>query len=311
MPKASSSVTPGVVPDNHRFGFVAIVGRPNVGKSTLMNALMRQKLSIVSHKPQTTRHRVLGILNAAQYQLALVDTPGLHSDERRALNSLLNKTAQASLVDADLIVFMVEAERFTPDDEKVLEKIKDSKLDCVLVINKVDWVQPRERLFPLIEQWSQRHSFVEIIPLSALKKDQVARLPEVLAARVPLGPPMFPPDQVTDRTLAFRATEIVREKLTRYLNQEVPYGLTVQLEREQRLDDGRIELHLVIWVERPGQKKIVIGEGGQVLKLVGSKARLELNHLYGCRTHVHLWVKVRENWSDDAMKLNTLGYDPV
>jgi len=298
-------------PAEHRFGFVAIVGRPNVGKSTLMNALMQQKLSIVSHKPQTTRHRVLGILNQPNLQIALVDTPGLHTDERKALNTLLNKTAHASLVEADLVVFLIEAERFTDEDEKVLQKIKEAGVPAMLILNKVDRVKPRSQLFPILEAMSQKHAFLEIIPLSALKRDQVATLPSTFAKHLPVGPAMFPLDQVTDRSDAFRATEIVREKLTRHLNQEVPYGLTVQMEREQRLEDGRLELHVVIWVERPGQKKIVIGEGGKVLKSVGTQARLELNRLYGCRTHLHLWVKVRENWSDDAMKLNALGYDPV
>jgi GTP-binding protein Era len=293
----------------HRAGFVAIVGRPNVGKSTLLNALMQQKLSIVSNKPQTTRHRVLGILNQTGYQLVLVDTPGLHSDGKRALNSVMNKTAQASLVEADMICFVVEAGRFTDEDQRVLERIKQSQLPCVLVLNKVDRVHPRSLLLPMLTEFADKHDFIEIIPLSALKRDRVAQLPALLAKHLPISPKLFPEEQVTDRSLAFRATEIVREKLMRHLSQEVPYGLTVELEREQLLEDGRMELHVVIWVEREGQKKIVIGEGGHILKSVGTQARADLNRLYATRTHLNLWVKVRENWSDDLSKLKSLGYD--
>jgi GTPase len=293
----------------HRAGFVAIVGRPNVGKSTLLNALLQQKLSIVSAKPQTTRHRVLGVMTEPLFQIAWVDTPGLHTDGRRALNTLMNKTAQASLVEADILLMVVEAERWLEEDERVLEKVKQSGLPCVLILNKVDRVTPRAKLLPVLTALAQKHEFLELVPLSALKRDRVKDLPAMIASHLPVSPPLYPPEMLTDRSLQFRATEIVREKLMRHLSQEVPYGLTVELEREQVTDDGRIELHVVIWVEREGQKKIVIGEGGQVLKSVGTQARSELNRLYQTRTHVNLWVKVRENWSDDLRKLQSLGYD--
>jgi GTPase len=293
----------------HRAGFVAIVGRPNVGKSTLLNALLQQKLSIVSAKPQTTRHRVLGVMTEALFQIAWVDTPGLHTDGRRALNTLMNKTAQASLVEADILLMVVEAERWLEEDERVLEKVKQSGLPCVLILNKVDRVTPRAKLLPILTALAQKHEFLELVPLSALKRDRVKDLPAMIAGHLPVSPPLYPPEMLTDRSLQFRATEIVREKLMRHLSQEVPYGLTVELEREQVTEDGRIELHVVIWVEREGQKKIVIGEGGQVLKSVGTQARSELNRLYQTRTHVNLWVKVRENWSDDLRKLQSLGYD--
>lgn len=293
----------------HRAGFVAIVGRPNVGKSTLLNALLEQKLSIVSSKPQTTRHRVLGVMTESAFQIAWVDTPGLHTDGKRALNTLMNKTAQASLVEADVLLMVVEAERWLEEDERVLEKVKSSQLPCVLVLNKVDKIKPRSRLLPILTELAGKHEFLEIIPLSALKRDRVHQLPKLLAKHLPVSPQLYPDNMLTDRPLEFRATEIVREKLMRHLSQEVPYGLTVELERSEWLEDGRLELHIVIWVEREGQKKIVIGEGGAVLKSVGTQARSELNRLYQARTHVNLWVKVRENWSDDLRKLQSLGYD--
>jgi len=293
----------------HRAGFVALVGRPNVGKSTLLNALIERKLSIVSPKPQTTRHRILGLLNRPGFQIALVDTPGLHLGGKRMLNTVMNRTAASSLADADLVAFVVEALRFTAEDEKVLQRIQGAGRPALLVVNKVDRAQPRERLLPFIAAMNEMHPFIEVVPLSALKHDNISALPLALAKHLPESPPMFPPDQVTDRSEKFQTTEIIREKLTMRLQQELPYGLTVEIERMDETEDGRLEIGAVIWVEREGQKAIVIGEGGRLLKEVGRSARYDLNHLFGRRTHLELWVKVKDNWADSANALRSFGYD--
>ena len=294
---------------SHRSGFVALVGRPNVGKSTLLNALLERKLSIVTPKPQTTRHRILGLLNRPNYQIALVDTPGLHLGGKRMLNSVMNRTAASSLADADLVAFVVEALRFTEEDEAVLQRIKHLELPTVLIVNKVDRAHPRERLLPFIADLSALHPFVDVIPLSALKHSNLQALPEVLAKHLPEAPPMFPPEQITDRSEKFRTAEIIREKLTVRLQQELPYGLSVEIERMADTEDGRLEIHAIIWVEREGQKAIAIGEKGSLLKEVGSSARYDLNGLFGRRTHLVLWVKVKDNWADSANALRSFGYD--
>jgi GTPase len=293
----------------HRAGFVALVGRPNVGKSTLMNALLKRKLSIVSPKPQTTRHRILGVIHHPDYQIALVDTPGLHHGERRQLNALMNRAAAASLVEADLVAFVVEALRFTEEDAEVLERIRAAGLPTVLLVNKADKVHPRERLLPFIQELSARHPFMDVVPLSALKAKNLDVLPTVFARHLPESPPLFPEEQWTDRSERFLAAELIREKLTRRLAQELPYGLSVEIERWSETEDGRLEIGAVIWVERAGQKAIVIGEGGAVLKDVGRQARQELNRLLERRVHLELWVKVKENWADDARALRAFGYE--
>jgi GTP-binding protein Era len=296
-------------PTAHRAGFVALVGRPNVGKSTLLNALLERKLSIVTPKPQTTRHRILGVLSRPEFQIALVDTPGLHTGARRKLNQYMNRAAASSLADADLVGFVVEALRFTREDARVLERIKSAERPAILIVNKTDLAHPRELLLPFIETLVGRHPFLEVVPLSALKEDNTARLPALLAAHLPESPALFPAEQLTDRSERFLAAEIIREKLTLRLQQELPYGITVEIERMADTDDGRLEIGAIIWVERPSQKAIVIGEGGAVLKTVGQSARLDLNRLVGRRTHLELWVKVKANWADNANALKAFGYD--
>ncbi len=293
----------------HRAGFVALVGRPNVGKSTLLNALLDRKLAIVSPKPQTTRHRILGLLNRPGYQIALVDTPGLHGGARRMLNQYMNRAAASSLADADLVAFVVEALRWNDEDARVLERIRSAHRPALVLVNKVDRARPRAKLLPFIESLAARHPFLEVVPVSALKADNVARLPDLFARHLPESPPLFPPEQVTDRSERFQAAEIVREKLMLRLQQELPYGLTVELERMDETPDGRLEIGAVVWVERPGQKAIVIGEGGALLKEVGTAARHDLNRLFGRRTHLELWVKVKENWADNANALKAFGYE--
>lgn len=291
-----------------RAGFAALVGRPNVGKSTLLNALCGEKLSIVTPRPQTTRHRVLGVVNRPGAQIAFVDTPGLHRGQRRALNRAMNRTAAAALADADLVVFVVEALRWTDEDEAVLERIRRSGRPVVAVVNKVDRARPRDRLLPFIAELAGRAEFPEIVPVSALRADNLQRLVEVIARHLPESPALFPAETVTDRDLRFRIAETVREKLTLELNQEVPYGIAVEVESLTR-EDGQVVVSAVIWVDREGQKPIVIGAGGARLKRVGSAARRELNALTGERFHLTLWVKVREDWADNAQALRALGLE--
>jgi GTP-binding protein Era len=292
----------------HRCGFAAIVGRPNVGKSTLLNALLGQKISIVSPKPQTTRHRILGILTRPSAQIVFVDTPGLHAGARRAMNRHMNRAALASLQDADVNLFVVEALRWTEEDQRVLDELTRQGRPIILILNKVDKVFPKERLLPFIEEMSKRGKFEEMIPISALKGTQLEQLPELIARFLPVSPPHFPEDQITDRSPTFQAAEIVREKLTLRLRQELPYGLTVGIEQFKE-EDGRLLINAVIWVERNGQKAIVIGHGGEQLKEVGRAARIEMSERFGMPVHLELWVKVKENWSDNETALKQLGYE--
>ncbi len=300
---------PDTAPPGHRCGFAAIVGRPNVGKSTLLNAVLGRKVSIVSPKPQTTRHRILGILNTPAAQIVFVDTPGLHTEERRMMNRYMNRSALASLSDADINLFVIEACRWTDDDQRVLDDLKRSDRPILLLVNKVDLVNPRERLFPYLQEIALKADFAEIVPLSGLRRSNLGELPAIVARHLPESPPHFPAEQVTDRSERFQAAEIIREKLTWKLRQELPYGLTVEIERFQEEEDDRLLIGAVIWVERNGQKAIVIGQGGEGLKEVGTRARLELTQLLGRRVHLELWVKVKENWSDSEAALRQFGYD--
>ncbi len=291
-----------------RAGFAALVGRPNVGKSMLLNALVGEKLSIVTHRPQTTRHRVLGIVNLPQAQIAFVDTPGLHQGARRALNHAMNRTAASALADADLVLFVVEAGRWTSEDEFVLERVRASGLPALAILNKIDLVWPRDQLLPMLQELGGRHAFLDLVPVSALKSDNVERARELIAGALPPSPRLFPPEMLTDRDLKFRIAEMLREKLTLELQEEVPYGIAVEIERLAE-EQGQLSAYAVIWVDRAGQKPIVIGPRGERLKRIGRAARLELNALLGERLHIELWVKVREDWADNARLLETLGLE--
>jgi GTP-binding protein Era len=297
------------VPPVHRCGFAALIGRPNVGKSTLLNALIGQKVSIVTPKPQTTRHRVLGLVNLPDAQIAFVDTPGLHRQEGRALNRAMNRAAAAAALDADLIVYVVEALRLTDEDELALARAKEAGRPIIAVVNKVDKVNPREKLLPYLGKLAARHAFVEIVPVSALDAADARRLVELIARHLPESPALFPPEQLTDRGQNFRIAEIVREKLTLELNEELPYGIAVEVEGTGEEEDGQLVVSAVIWVDKPGHKPIVIGARGERLKRVGSAARRELNEILGQRVHLELWVKVREDWADSAQALRQLGVD--
>ncbi len=296
-------------PAPFRSGFAALVGRPNVGKSTLLNALVGEKVSIVTPRPQTTRHRILGIAKAPGAQIAFVDTPGLHREGRRALNKAMNRTATAALEDADVVVLVVEAPKWLEGDDLALSRIVRARRPAILAVNKIDRVRPRERLLPYLGSLAARHEFLAIVPVSALKADNITDLRDTIAAHLPESPALFPADTVTDRGRSFRIAEMIREKLTLELNQEVPYGIAVEVEQLTDEPDQQLTVEAAIWVDREGQKPIVIGARGERLKRVGRAARLALNELLGRRVHLNLWVKVRENWADNARALKQLGVE--
>ena len=291
-----------------RCGFAALVGRPNVGKSTLLNALVGQKVSIVTPRPQTTRHRIIGLVQLPNAQIAFVDTPGLHSQARRALNKAMNRTAAAALDEADLVVFVVEALVWNTEDELVLNRIARSGRPVLVAVNKVDRAKPRERLLPYLADLDRRHAFLALVPISALKEKNLDDLRNAIAAHLPVSAPLFPDGELTDRGIQFRIAEMIREKLTLELNQEVPYGIAVEVEKLAE-EDGILTVDAAIWVDREGQKPIVIGAKGERLKRVGTAARLALNGLLQRRLHINLWVKVRENWADNARALRELGLE--
>ncbi len=259
-------------------------------------------------RPQTTRHRIVGVVTEPHAQIAFVDTPGLHRAASRALNKAMNRTAAAALDDADLVVLVVEAGQWTAEDELVLERIVRGARAVLAVANKIDRVRPRERLLPYLAELAARHPFLAIVPVSALKEENIEDLRRTIAAQLPVSPALFPDGELTDRDLKFRIGEMIREKLTLELNQEVPYGIAVEVERLAE-EDGQLAVDAAIWVDRDGQKPIVIGAGGARLKRVGRSARLALNGILGRRLHLNLWVKVRENWADNARALKELGVE--
>ena len=288
-------------------GYVALIGRPNVGKSTLLNRLLWQKLSIVSRKPQTTRHRILGIKTTDAYQAIYVDTPGIHQGESRALNRYLNKAAATALVGVDVVVWLIDGKGFRRDDALVFEKLRTVKAPVILAINKIDKVRDKKTLLPLIAEARQRHPFAEIVPISALAGDNVEALEQAIVERLPEGPPIYPEDQITDKPERFFAAEIIREKLLYYLGDEIPHRLTVEID-QFREEERLTAIYAVIWVERESQKPIVIGRKGELLKKVGQQARLELEDFLGRKVYLNLWVKVKKGWSDDERLLKQLGY---
>ncbi len=292
----------------HRCGLAAVIGRPNVGKSTLINVIMGRKVSIVTAKPQTTRHRILAVHTSADAQVIFVDTPGLHRKAGKAMNKLMNRTAANALADADVILFVTDATKWTSEDDDVLKRLRKVDAPVVAVLNKVDRVHPKEKLLDAIALMSARLDFAGIVPLSALKGDNLDQLMELLPSFLPESPPLFPEDMHTDRSKEFHAAEVIREKLTLMLHQELPYGLTVQVERWVE-DDSGVTVNAIIWVERDSQKGIVVGKNGTVLKRVGRAARLELREQLGCSVHLELWVKVKSNWADSEQDLINLGYE--
>lgn len=293
-----------------RCGYVAILGRPNVGKSTLLNHILGQKISITSRKPQTTRHRVLGIKTQGNVQTIFVDTPGIHKSEPKAINRYMNKAATSSVKDVDAILFVIEAGKWTDQDEHVLNQFASSKVPVILVINKIDKLEDKALLLPFIEQVSQKHSFKTIVPVAALQGKQLPELEKEIHQCLPESIHFYPEDQITDRSMRFMAAEIIREKIMRQLGQEVPYAMTVEI--EQMKQEGKVwHIHGLILVERPGQKNIVIGKQGQKLKSIGSEARIDIERMLESKVMLNLWVKVKSGWSDDERALRSLGYDDL
>ena len=291
----------------YRCGYVALVGRPNVGKSTLLNHLRGQKISITSKRPQTTRHRILGIKTIDTAQFIYVDTPGLHQYEGRAMNRHMNREALRALQQVDVVVFMVEGLRWTGDDELVLKELASVSCPVLLAVNKVDLITDKQSLLPGLQALSGKRDFEQIVPLSATTGRNVAELESVIESLLPESVPFFPEDQITDRSERFLVAERVREKLFRKLGKELPYGITVEIERFRR-EQNIVHIHALIWVERASQKSIVIGRQGRVLKEVGREARVELEPLLDSKVNLKLWVKVKEGWADDERALRSLGY---
>lgn len=291
-------------------GFVAIVGRPNVGKSTLLNKILGQKISITSRKAQTTRHRILGIDTDGPYQTIFVDTPGLHIEEKRAINRLMNRAASSSISDVDLIIFMVDGTHWTEDDEMVLNKLRDAKAPVVLAINKIDNIKNKdEELLPFIAEITQHFDFKAIVPISAERGNNIDELKQLVRKAIKPGMHHFPEDYVTDRSQRFMASEIIREKLMRFLGDELPYSVTVEIEMfKVRPKDGLHEVHGLILVERDGQKKMVIGRQGSRIKTIGTEARIDMERLFDAKVNLKLWVKVKAGWADDERALRSLGY---
>lgn len=290
-----------------RCGYVAIVGRPNVGKSTLLNGLLGSKVSIVSDKPQTTRFQILGIKTRDNAQMVFIDTPGLHQNNKNAMNRYMNRLASAVIPDADLILFVVEALKWTDEDRAVLVKLKSAQAPVLLVVNKIDTVGDKKDLLPFMAEIKDQFAFAQLIPISATRSENMAELEKEIERYLPEGPPLFPDEQVTDKTLKFQVAEMVREKLIQATEQEVPYCTTVEVE-DWKEEEKRTEISVLIWVEREGQKLIVIGKKGDRLKWIGTEARKEIEALLKRKVFLRLWVKVKEHWTDDERLLRQLGY---
>jgi GTP-binding protein Era len=289
-------------------GFVAIVGRPNVGKSTLINALVGEKISIITPKPQTTRHRILGVLNRGPRQAVLIDTPGLQQDTKRAIHRLMTRTVHQAVAEADLVLLVFEAGTLNKRDEHLIRLVGESKVPSLAVVNKIDRIKPRDQLLPYLQRLGETGGFGAIVPVSARSGENLAELERCILEGVPAGPQLFPAGMLTDRDDRFRVVEIIREKLMLRLHQEVPYGISVELEHVSRRGKGWL-LHAVVWVEREAHKAIVVGKGGQVMKEVGSAARGEISQLLGGPVHLELWVKVRRSWADSERTLRQMGLD--
>ncbi len=291
-----------------RTGYVAIVGRPNVGKSTLLNRILGQKLSITSRKPQTTRHQILGIKTEYDQQVIYVDTPGIHKLQDKAINRYMNKAATTAVKDVDLILMLIDRMRWTDEDEMVLKTIQNQRAPVVLVVNKVDFVKEKDELLPWLEEVSKKHNFEQIIPLSAKTGHNVDRLEHLIESYLPESQHFFPEDQITDRSSRFLAAELVREKIMRQLGDELPYAMTVEI--EEFVHNGTlIDISALILVERATQKAIVIGDGGSRIKQIGQDARKDMEVMFDCKVMLKLWVKVKAGWSDDERALRSLGYD--
>jgi GTP-binding protein Era len=291
-------------------GYVAIVGRPNVGKSTLLNHILGQKISITSKKPQTTRHQLLGIKTTENCQFLYVDTPGVHGNEPRAINRYMNRSAKTVVRDVDVAVFVLDRTDWQADDQLVADLVARHRDNLIVVINKVDLIKDKRSLLPYLDKLQQRFPEAALVPLSAEDGDNVETLEKLIAERLPKGPALFAEDQITDRSTRFLVAEILREKIMRQLGEEVPYSSTIEIESFQ--DSGKsIHINAVVFVERDGQKAILIGKKGEKLKRIGADARADIEQLLDRKVMLNTWVKVKSNWSDDDRALKSLGYDDI
>lgn len=296
-----------------RCGFVAIVGRPNVGKSTLLNHLIGQKISITSRKAQTTRHRITGVLTTASAQFVFVDTPGFQTQHRNALNQAMNRSVTSTLADVDVILFVVEAGRFGAADEEVLKLLPKQQCPVLLVINKMDALADKSAMLPFVDAMSKRFDFHAIVPVSAQHKQKLDVLVQAVEPLLPESAPMYDEDQITDRNERFLASEIIREKIFRMLGDELPYAMTVEIEQfeEEIMKDGRElrRIHAAVLVDRDSQKAILIGTKGEKLKRIGTDARLDMEKLFDTKVHLEIWVKVKSGWADDTRLVRQFGYE--
>jgi len=288
-------------------GYAALVGRPNVGKSTLLNRLLGQKMAITSHKPQTTRHRILGVKTSEEGQIVYIDTPGIHRRGDKAMNRYLNRTAHTALQEVDLILFVCQAMAWNKEDEKVLRTIAEAGIPCIAVVNKVDTVKPKEALLLFLSELADRHEFLEVIPVSAKSGSNIELLDKHVLANMPEGWLIFPEDQITDRSERFFAAELLREQLIRRYHRELPYSVTVEIEKFEE-EPGRYVIGAVIWVERESQRKILLGRQGQAMKEAASAARRQMAAFFDTRVHLDVWIKVKKSWSSDESSLAQLGY---
>jgi GTP-binding protein Era len=295
-------------PTGSRCGYVAIVGRPNVGKSTLLNHILGQKISITSRKPQTTRNAVVGIKTEGDVQIIFVDTPGMHLGQQKAINRYMNKAATSAMKDVDVVVFVIDRFIWTEEDEAVAEKLQHLGCPIILAVNKVDQIEDKETLLPHLQALSEKLNVAEIVPMSALRNTNLDRLEQLITERLPEGIHMYPEDQITDRSSRFMAAEIVREKITRQLGDELPYEMAVEIE-EFKQEGNLLNISALILVERDGQKKILIGDKGARIKLIGTEARVDMEKLFELKIMLKLWVKVKSGWSDDERALRSLGYN--
>lgn len=288
-------------------GYVALIGRPNVGKSTLMNHLLRQKISITSRKPQTTRHRILGINTTDAGQVIYMDTPGMHAEQKKALNRQLNRTADTTLLGVDVIVWLIDRLSWHEFDDVIFDKLKQAGLPVILAVNKVDRIEDKDKVFAFFAQAQARFPFQAIFPISALKGIHLEELEAEIMGLLPEGELIYPADQITDRPERFLVSEIIREKLMRRLGAELPYELTVEIERYEELPHIS-KIYAIIWIERLSQKSIIIGTEGEMLKKIGTDARVDIERLIGQKVYLQLWVKVKKGWSDNERALQSLGY---
>ena len=289
-------------------GFVSIVGRPNVGKSTLVNSILRNNISIVTRKPQTTRNRILGIYTMPEYQTIFVDTPGIHINEKKAINRVMNKTAINAMMDTNLNLFVCDSSYWSEEDEVVLNQLKNARSPSILLLNKIDLIHPKDKLLELISTLSNKHEFSEVIPIMAKNRDSLKSLLSIIPKYLPNSPQLYESEMITDRSRIFITSEKIREKLILQLNQEIPYGLSVEIDKFSE-DTKQIRIDAMIWVEKNGQKGIVVGKEGSTLKKIGTSARLDLKNYFKKNIHLNLWVKVKSNWADSKKELISMGFE--